>query len=321
MASTRASEPWVAVSMTVTEADVELASFALLRAGAEGIVEYHAGLHFGEDGPLLSGDPADWKPELPASPDGLVRLSGYLPAGGPEELLGHLDRIRDGLLDLGVNASDLRVDAVPEEDWNATWKAGWRPFGLSPRVWVIPSWETETAPPRGMAVLRIDPGMAFGTGSHATTSGCAALLDELLAEDASRSVLDVGTGTGILAMLADQLGAGPILAVDIDPDAVATARDNVLRNGLENITIREGSADAVDGTFDIVVANLLAPVITRLAEPLTARVGPRGGLLWSGVLTSQEAAVADALAARGLGTRRRIEREGWVAIWSVRGTP
>jgi ribosomal protein L11 methyltransferase len=312
MASSPGSEGWVAASFTVAEAQADLASYVLVRAGAEGIVEDHPGLHFGEDGPLLSGDPEDWRPPVPVAPDGRVRLCGYLQAADGETLAALLDGIRSDLVDLGIDASDAAIAAVPEHDWNARWKAAWRPFRLSPRIWITPSWEAATACEPGMREVRLDPGMAFGTGTHATTSLCAEALDELLAERAGLSVLDLGTGTGILAMAARVLGAGRVCAVDLDPQAVACAAENVERNSLSDIEVGLGSAEQTGGSFDIVVANLLAPVLLRIAQPLAARLGPGGVLLWSGVLPHQADEVEQAFLAQGLPPGGRWQRDGWV---------
>lgn len=198
---------------------------------------------------------------------------------------------------------------VPDEDWGEGWKKDLRPLDVG-RVRVRPSWIDEPAPPGAVEVV-LDPGMAFGTGSHATTSLCLAALSDVLGARPGASVLDVGTGSGLLAIAAEKLGAGRVAANDNDPVAVEVARENAARNGAR-VDLTLEPVDRIPGTFDVVVANILANVLVELAPVLAAKVAPGGVLLLSGILGPQEEEVRRAHLAEGLvpapgGDRRQGE--------------
>jgi ribosomal protein L11 methyltransferase len=186
---------------------------------------------------------------------------------------------------------------VPDEDWGEGWKKDLRPLDVG-RVRVRPSW-IDAPPPPGAVEVVLDPGMAFGTGSHPTTSLCLAALSDLLAGRAGASVLDVGTGSGLLAIAARKLGAGRVAANDEDPVAVEVARENAERNGV-SLELTVDPVERIAGTFDVVVANILANVLVALAPSLAAKVAPGGVLLLSGILGPQEDEVRRAHVAQGL---------------------
>jgi ribosomal protein L11 methyltransferase len=186
---------------------------------------------------------------------------------------------------------------VPDEDWGEGWKKDFRPIDVG-RVRVRPSWIDEPTP-AGKVEVVLDPGMAFGTGSHGTTSLCLAALSDVLAERPGASVLDVGTGSGLLAIAARKLGAGRVAANDNDPVAVDVARENAARNGA-TVELTALPVERIPGTFDVVVANILANVLVELAPALCAKVAPGGVLLLSGILTPQEDEVRRAQLAEGL---------------------
>ncbi len=200
------------------------------------------------------------------------------------------------------------VAEVADEDWGEGWKKDFRPLDVG-RVRIRPSWISE-APPPGSVEVVLDPGMAFGTGSHATTALCLAALSDLLAARPGASVLDVGTGSGILAIAARKLGAGRVAANDDDPKAVEVARENAAANGVA-LEVVLAPAE-IPGTFDLVVANILANTLVELAPQLAAKVARGGVVLLSGILAPQEDEVRRAYVARGLspfagGARRQGE--------------
>ncbi|HET7826420.1 MAG TPA: 50S ribosomal protein L11 methyltransferase [Anaeromyxobacter sp.] len=204
------------------------------------------------------------------------------------------------------------VGLVPEEDWGEGWKKHFAPLDVG-RVRIRPSWIAEPPPPGAVEVV-LDPGMAFGTGSHPTTSLCLAALSQLLAERPGASVLDVGTGSGILAIAAHKLGARDVAANDDDPQAVEVARQNARRNGAR-VEISTLALDRIGGTFDLVVANILANTLAELAPAVAAKVAPGGVVLLSGILASQEEDVRRAYRAEGLrDLRGRDRRDG---EWSL----
>jgi ribosomal protein L11 methyltransferase len=186
---------------------------------------------------------------------------------------------------------------VPDEDWGEGWKKDFRPLDVG-RVRVRPSW-IDAPPPPGAVEVVLDPGMAFGTGSHPTTSLCLAALSDLLSDRPGASVLDVGTGSGLLAIAARKLGAGRVAANDDDPVAVGVARENAERNGAA-MELTGAPVGAIPGTFDVVVANILANVLVAGAPARAAKVAPGGILLLSGVLAPQEDEVRRAQVAAGL---------------------
>jgi ribosomal protein L11 methyltransferase len=212
-------------------------------------------------------------------------------------------------------AAGLRGGAlaeVPDEDWGEGWKKDFRALDVG-RVRVRPSWIDEPPPPGHVEVV-LDPGMAFGTGTHPTTSLCLAALSELLAARPGGSVLDVGTGSGLLAIAARKLGAGRVAANDNDPVAVAVARENAARNGAA-VEVTDAPVGAIAGRFDLVVANILANVLVALAPALAEKVAPGGVLLLSGLLHAQEEEVRGAYVAAGLSPLRAGDRRD--GEWSL----
>jgi ribosomal protein L11 methyltransferase len=189
------------------------------------------------------------------------------------------------------------VAEVADEDWGEGWKKDFRPLDVG-RVRVRPSWIDEP-PPAGAVEVVIDPGMAFGTGSHPTTSLCLAALSDHLEDRPGAAVLDVGTGSGLLAIAARKLGAGRVAGNDEDPVAVEVARENAARNGVA-LELTGDPLPAIPGTFDVVVANILSNVLVALAPDLAAKLAPGGVLLLSGILLPQEDEVRRAHLAEGL---------------------
>ena len=186
---------------------------------------------------------------------------------------------------------------MPDEDWGEGWKKDFKALDVG-RVRVRPSW-IDAPPPPGSVEVVLDPGMAFGTGTHPTTSLCLAALSDLLAARPGVTVLDVGTGSGLLAIAAHKLGARRVAASDNDPVAVEVARENATRNGAA-LELTGAAVDEIAGTFDVVVANILANVLVELAPALAARVAPGGVLLLSGILGPQEEEVRRAHVEAGL---------------------
>lgn len=203
--------------------------------------------------------------------------------------------LRDLLEQLDTPLDALRRLEIAAEDWNATWKVHFRALDIGRRLRVEPPWDRHPAGDR--VVLVIDPGMAFGTGSHETTRMASALLEDAIdrASEAGRdlakmSMIDVGTGSGLLAMAASRFGVGRAVGVDNDAVAVESARENLEHNdlvGVVELLVAERPADLAPGTYDIVVANIISSVLLALREDLIARMAPDGVLLLSGVLVRE----------------------------------
>ena len=200
------------------------------------------------------------------------------------------------------------VEEIPERDWGEEWKKGLGPISVG-RLFLRPSW-VDAAPPPGSAEVVLDPGMAFGTGTHATTSLCLGAIDQFLARRPGASVLDVGTGSGLLAIAARKLGAGRVAANDNDPVAVDVAAENAARNGVA-LELTGAPPSAIPGTFDLVVANILANVLVELAPDLVARLAPGGELVLAGILGPQEEEVAAPFRAAGLEPLPGMRRGEW----------
>ena len=186
---------------------------------------------------------------------------------------------------------------LPDQDWGEKWKEGLAPLCIG-RVFVRPSWIAAGTPP-GMVEVTLDPGMAFGTGTHPTTSLCLAALSERLAATPGARVLDVGTGSGLLAIAARKLGAPVVIGNDNDPVAIRVALENAALNGVcVDFDLRD--VHEQPGPFDLILANILANTLCELAPAIAAQLEPGGVVLLSGILTPQEAEVRAAYVAAGL---------------------
>ena len=223
-----------------------------------------------------------------------------------ERALWHLQAF--GLRPVGA----LRTRLVDDGDWTDAWKAHYVPQRVG-RVVIVPSWLEEPLRP-GEVAITLDPGMAFGTGLHPTTRGCLHLLQEVSPMPAG--VLDVGCGSGVLALAALRLGAERAVGVDTDPLAVAATRENAERNRLaDRVTVNEGTLPAsAEGRHELVLANLVAAVLIELAPRLAAHLAPGGVLLASGIIEPRATEVIAALRAAGLSVTARRDDGEWVSL-------
>jgi len=228
-----------------------------------------------------------------------VKVTGYFEVD--EKLQDRLAFIEGELrrlsgMDLGMDLGKLETlrHDVAEQDWTESWKAAFRPFRLGDHMIIKPSWE-EVEPEVGDHVIEIDPGMAFGTGTHETTGMCVKLVEKYVRP--GDRVIDIGTGTGILAIAAAHMGARPVLATDLDAVAVRVAAENVAINGFEDvIDVRCGDLlDVVKESGDVVVANIIADVIIQLAAPVRERIVEGGIFICSGISVERREDVLRAL--------------------------
>ncbi len=210
---------------------------------------------------------------------------------------------------------ELEVHREPNQDWMENWKKGFEPFLFVEPFWIVPSWRE--APKEAKEVLFVDPGMAFGTGTHETTKLCARQIVEswpkVVAQTGSNpSVLDVGTGTGILSLIAYRLGAGHVMAIDNDPEARRVARENLRLNGAENINVPEEQLEDLRGQYDLIIVNIIDGVLLKLKADLLKILKPGGALVLSGILTDREGPFLDEfLHQTGLRNRRRRTMGEW----------
>lgn len=299
---------WIEVRVhfdaSVPEAAADLIADAFTEIGVEGVII---------DDPRL--DPAaDWGDDaLPPPPHDAVR--GHLADNDRfmarrvklEQLLKRLEQHS------GIRCR-LSEKAVNDEDWAESWKAHFWPTKLGRRIVVTPTWR-DYAPERGDLVIEIDPGMAFGTGSHATTVLCVRALEDLTRPGIS--ILDVGTGSGILLAAAAKLGAACGRGIDVDPVAVTVARENLERNHVpaDRFAVTEGDlAETVTERYALVVANILSAVIIRLLPQIAAVCAPGGRLIFSGIVEKNQPPVLAAMADHGLDVLEVRTLDDWVAI-------
>jgi ribosomal protein L11 methyltransferase len=255
-----ASPGWIALRVTAPPELVDTVANFLLEEGAAGVVSEDAGL----------------ESALPAS-----RLDA-------------LDRWLASLAELDPRARGIHVATAPvaDLDWMALARQHHRPITVGRRLLVAPPWDVPTAP--GRELLVIEPGMAFGTGQHATTRGCLEAIEAAVADGGVRSALDVGTGSGILALALERLGVPRVVALDTDPAVLPVARANLARNGARRFALVAGSLAALRARFDLVVANLVAASIVAESSALAAAVAAGGRLVLSGLLDDQAGPVARA---------------------------
>ncbi len=244
------------------------------------------------------------------------QVTGYLPAD--DRLEARLDTLQLALQTLpsfGVvgAGSELTLRTVEEADWANAWKAFYKPMRVGRRLVVTPPWETPTLQASDIPII-VDPGMAFGTGSHPTTQLCLAALEDYVRP--AMRVADIGTGSGILAIAASKLGAGEVIATDNDPLAVRIAAEN----GVVNAAPLHTQEAFPSGTYDLVVANILADVIIGMAEDLARLVKPDGVLIASGIIDTRETDVRFAVEGEGFAPLETRHSGEWVALVFRRST-
>ena len=247
-----------------------------------------------------------------------VLVKAFFQADGSQREKVHLARERIAALsgqDLGFDPGSLRIDMedVQDEDWQDNWKQWYKPMRIGKRIVIRPSWERYEAKPDDL-VIEIDPGMAFGTGSHETTSMCIRMLEKAITPGCS--CIDVGCGSGILALAAAKLGAADCTAIDLDADAVRVAAENVEKNHLQDKirTVHGDLLEQVDGRADVIVANIIADVICYLCRPVRQRLKENGVFIASGIIREKEPDVLNALALAGYQIADRLAEGEWVCL-------
>jgi len=200
---------------------------------------------------------------------------------------------------------------IPEEDWNETWKKGFNPIDIGERFTILPPWKERR---KYRINIVIDPAMAFGTGHHGTTRSCLILMERYADKNRNKNFLDLGTGTGILAIAAKYLGFQRVVAVDTDPMAVDAALLNINFNQVQDIEVREGSISGLNETYDFITANIISGILILLAPALAAHLTTGGTAILSGILTGQENEVIEAIAQAGLKLLEQYHDDKWVSL-------
>ena len=293
---------WVSVALETDAAHADALSDALLAAGAISVSVEDALAGTDLETPQF-GEP-DATGSDPATP--LWTESRVVALFDPgEDLIG---RIAAAAAAAGIeDLPEIELEDVAEQDWVRLTQAQFDPIKVNQRLWIVPSWHA--APDANAINLVLDPGLAFGTGSHPTTFLCLQWLTETLR--GGETLLDYGCGSGILGIAAARLGAASVLGVDIDENALIAARDNAANNGV-TIDLRH-SRDKLDESFDIVVANILTNPLCVLAPLLVGRLAPGGRIALSGVLASQADQVIAAYAPL-IALQIGAELDGWVRL-------
>jgi ribosomal protein L11 methyltransferase len=287
---------------------VELVETALQDLGASSITFVDRG-----DEPVLEPKPGEFR----LWSDTLVRALFQAADAAESSEAADAARILATLASvLGPHVTNTaRVRAVKNQDWERVWLADWKSMRFGRRLWVCP---TSAEPPDdpNAVVVRLDPGLAFGTGTHPTTALCLQILDSLPVR--GRNVIDYGCGSGILGIAALKLGAAHVTAVDLDPQALLATRDNAIRNGVSaNIDVRGVDVEGLLPAY-CVMANILAGPLIELAPKLTAACEPGGYLLLSGLLKTQAYEVKAAYAC-GFDMVQVVERDDWCCVYARRG--
>ena len=302
---------WVEISVEADSEAVEAVSEILGRVAPTG-TSVEAGFELVDEGLGARVDPA--RPAI---------VRAYVEATDPEAVERTIDDVTQALGHL--QAFDLRpigevtTRLVDEADWAEEWKRHFPVLRVGRRLVIRPTWRHHRAA-RNEIVLALDPGMAFGTGLHPTTRLCLAALEGLADRGAldGRRVLDVGCGSGILAIAGVRLGAASALGVDTDPIAIEATTANARRNRIgRRIRAREGTLPTGEQPFDVVVANLIATLLVRLAPDLRGELAPGGTLLASGIFVDRETEVRDVFEAAGLRVTTRLAEGDWVALEAV----
>ena len=303
---------WAEVSVDTSHEATDLVSEILQELGAAGVVI--------EDPALLneyirSGlwDYTDLKESEETE---VVRVKAYWALD--EELEGKLQNLSERLASLAQHGIDkgagaVSWQAVADEDWSETWKEFFHTEKIGARTVIKPTWEEYEAK-AGEIVAELDPGAAFGTGQHATTSLCIRALEDLVRP--GMTVFDVDTGSGVLAIVAAKLGAKSVEAVDFDSVAVRVARENVRQNGAEDVvhTERSDLLKSVEGEADLIIANIIADIIVRLFGEVKGSLAAGGTMLLSGIIEDRLADVVEAAARHGFSVEKIEQEKGWAAI-------
>jgi ribosomal protein L11 methyltransferase len=305
---------WTEISIHTTQEAVEPVSNILHEAGASGVViEDPSDLVKSWDtslGEIYQLNPDDY-------PEEGVIIKAYLSV---TSFLGEtVEEIKEAInslllydIDLGYNT--ITISEVNEEEWATAWKKYYKPVKISEKVTITPTWEEYEPVSTDELIIELDPGMAFGTGTHPTTVMCIQALEKTV--QSGDMVIDVGTGSGVLSIAAAKLGAGKVAAYDLDEVAVKSAILNVkLNKEHDKVSVKQNNLlDHVDAQADVVVANLLAEIIIRFADDVPRVLKPGGIFITSGIIQGKKQEVKNELIAQGFSIEETLEMEDWVAF-------
>ncbi|WP_316571972.1 50S ribosomal protein L11 methyltransferase [Neobacillus sp. YIM B06451] len=306
---------WSEISIHTANEAVEPISHILHEAGASGVVieDPFELIKEREDqfGEIYQLDPNDY-------PEEGVIVKAYLPVNS---FLGEtVEAIKESInnliiYDIDIGLNKVTISEVNEEEWATAWKKYYNPVKISERFTVVPTWEEYTPVNSDELIIELDPGMAFGTGTHPTTVMCIQALERTVKQ--GDEVIDVGTGSGVLSIAAALLGASSIKAYDLDEVAVKSARLNIKLNKVQDrvLVAQNNLLDGIEErSADVVVANILAEVILRFTDDVARVLKPGGTFIASGIIQAKKDLVKDAIINEGFSIVETIVMEDWVAI-------
>lgn len=304
---------WSEVSIHATNEAVDAISNILHEAGAYGVViEDPAELIKERDnvfGEIYQLNPADFPTE------GVIIKAYYSTEEFNDDVAStikaNVDQLAQYDLDLGHNT--MKISEVDEEDWATAWKKYYHPEKISETVTVVPTWE-EYAPAEGEKIISLDPGMAFGTGTHPTTVLCIRAIEKYVKP--GHTVLDVGTGSGVLSVAAALFGASKIQAMDLDNVAVTVAKDNCIVNNVGDLVevFQNNLLNGIETKANVIVANILAEIIVLFTDDVARLLQEDGVFITSGIIEDKKQRVIDALEASGLEIVEENKISEWVSL-------
>ena len=305
---------WSEISIHTTHEATEAVANILHEAGASGVVieDSHEPDRIHED---KFGEIYELKKE--DFPEEGVIVKAYLPVNSflietVKEIRESVDNLVEYGLDVGINL--ISTNEVDEEDWATSWKKYYHPVKISERFTIVPTWEDYELVDSDELIIELDPGMAFGTGTHPTTVMCLQALEKYV--EKGDSVIDVGTGSGVLSIGAALLGAKTVHALDLDEVAVTAAKENIQLNKVQNtVQVTHGNLlDSIKEPASVIVANILAEVIMTFSQDAYAILPENGLFIVSGIIAQKRDLVKDDLVSKGFEIIESVLMEDWVAI-------
>lgn len=307
---------WVEIKVKTTTEAVEAVSNIFYEAGVAGVVI--------EDPKILlrTNDSNEW--DYVDIPEGLdfevVHVTGYLSkdsslAERTQMIRERIKQLPDFGLDIGKG--EIAITTISEADWGEAWKKYYKPTHIGKNIVIKPSWEKYKPNTDEEVVVELDPGMAFGTGTHETTMLCLEILEQYMKKD--YTVIDIGCGSGILSIACGKLGAKKVLAIDKDENAVKVARENIKRNNLDRCikAIKGDKFQGVDFKADIIVANIIADVVIDLTKDVGFHLKDGGFFISSGIIKDRKLSVIEAMEKNGFDVVQQFEKGEWVALVSA----
>jgi len=303
---------WLEVTIVTSSEAVEAVSGILYNTNVKGV-----SIEDSEDVEFKKKHPGDWDyfdETLLNVKDGAVIKGYYKEDENFQEYIDYIKESFEHISDFGIDKGEglITVNKVNEEDWENNWKKYYKPTKIGEKIVVKPIWEDYSAV-EDEIIVELDPGMAFGTGTHETTRMCIIALEKYVKKDSV--VFDIGTGSGILAITAAKLEAAKVTGVDLDPVAVTSANENVKYNNINNIEILYGNLlDVVQGKADIIVANIIADVVIFLVEDVKKCINKGGYFISSGIINARKDDVVNKLVESGFEIQEVNVDGEWVSV-------